>query len=177
MNDLAKEIRSSTGLNLDEFCQSYMSCNRQAFYIKVKNNRFPPNEALLLCLLTGKNPKQLFGLSVFETFFLNGKDEINKQIKAILADPGNMQKLALIISEDNGLKIDLTNAMTKPEAKPEKKIRKQRAPKPSPVKQSITPEVKENKKVYTTIEDMMKAPESTDATPANFDFVENIFSK
>jgi len=119
MKVLTKSIREATGLSMDEFCQKYLGSDWRTFAMRDRKKRLYPNEALLICLVTGKNPSELFGMSSIELFCLQGKEVVTKHILSILEKPDAMSKMNLILNNADGLR--LNPVMTKEEkVKPKK---------------------------------------------------------
>lgn len=121
MRILTRSIRNATGLTLSEFCETYLKTNTPSFQARIKGkNELLPNEVLLICLITGENPKKLFGKDAVEIFLLRGKQQsVNNHIMDLIAKPGGMEKLNLVLGNLTGLRID--HGIEKPEHKPEKK--------------------------------------------------------
>jgi hypothetical protein len=106
MKDLTKAIREATDLSMDEFCAKYLDCDWRTFSVRERKQKLYPNEALLICLMTGKNPVELFGMSSMELFCLQGKNKkINKRIKELLKKTDAVQKMNLILSNPEGLRL------------------------------------------------------------------------
>jgi hypothetical protein len=141
MNDLTRSIRESTGLSIKEFCDLYLESDFRTFAHRRRSNTMHPNEALLICLITGKNPGELFGYSTLDLFFTKGKSEkVSKKIKEILASPEAFSKLSLILSNPDGLRIKLTDQQP-PAPQPKRQAKSQRQPvavKPQEPKKPIT---------------------------------------
>lgn len=117
----AKAIRDSTGLTVEEFCKTYLDCNMAAFRLRDYKGILNPNEVLLICLISGRNPQDLFGVSAFEMFLLKGNETVSNHVKEILKQPDAIQKLNLILGNPEGLRIPVTISPPKP--KIEKKER------------------------------------------------------
>jgi hypothetical protein len=107
MNVVAKAIREVTGLTLTQFCDKYLDSELQAFRNRLMKNNLYPNEAFLICLVTQKNPLELFGASALDVFFLNGKDTVTKRVRSLLEAPNAMDKINIMLNDPSGLKIDL----------------------------------------------------------------------
>ena len=85
MDLVTKTIRDTTGLTLVEFCEKYLHTDSRSFSVRLKKNRLYPNEASLICLMSGKKPIEVFELSTLETFFIKGKSkEVSAQVKTLL---------------------------------------------------------------------------------------------
>lgn len=100
---VTKLIREKTGLKMSEFCETYLDSDWRAFATRLRRNKLYPNEAILICLLTGRNPSELFGLSTAEVFFLKGKDKVRVRVKEILEQPNSIDKVNLIFNDPAGI--------------------------------------------------------------------------
>ena len=135
MKDLTKSIREATGLNMDEFCEKHLDSDWRAFSIRDRKKKLYPNEALYICLITGKNPMELFEQSSLDLFFLSGKDGVTKRLKNLLKQRDAIDKMNLILSNPNGLKISMTQSDEPRKEKParESKTEKQKTAAPKKV--------------------------------------------
>jgi len=106
MKILTKSIREATGLSMDEFCRKYLESDWRTFAARERKKRLNPNEALLICLVTGKNPVELFGVSTIELFCLQGKEAVTKHIQHILKEPDALNKINLILNNADGLRLN-----------------------------------------------------------------------
>jgi hypothetical protein len=107
MDSVTNTIRECTGLTLVEFCQTHLETDSRSFSARLRKNRLYPNEAALICLLSGKKPIEVFERSTMETFFVKGKSKkVSAQIKEIL---------------DNDPDLDVLMPSLMEKAKPEKK--------------------------------------------------------
>ena len=158
MDSLSRHIRDTTGLTMHEFCLNYLDVNFPAFRSRIKKNGIPyPDEALLICLVTGHSPLELFGRQAIEVFLLNGKDSVRNRIKDILKDNPS-EKINMILNDPSGLRIAVPDmkSIGKPRKTAEKKVKEKKV---KPVIEEKSVEMK-----------VSKAPEG------DFDFVEtNLF--
>lgn len=106
MKVLTKSIREATGLSMDQFCRKYLESDWRTFAARERKKRLNPNEALLICLVTGKNPLELFGMSTIELFCLQGKEVVTKHIQHILKEPDALNKINLILNNADGLRLN-----------------------------------------------------------------------
>lgn len=136
----AKAIRDATGLSIADFCKNYLNCNMMAFRAREQKGLLYPNEALLICLISGRNPLDLFGVTAFEMFLLRGDEFVSNQVKEILLQRDAMEKLNLILGNPEGLRIPIALA-------PKKK--KERDPLPKQIKPV------EKKKEVVEVEDFI----------------------
>jgi len=127
----AKAIRDATGLSVADFCKTYLNCNMAAFRLRDYKGILNPNEVLLICLISGRNPKDLFGSTAFEMFLLRGNEAVSGHIKEILKQPDAREKLNLILGNPEGLRIPVL--IDPPKQKLEKKARAAEKPKRKPV--------------------------------------------
>ena len=112
-------IIGATGLSMKEFCENYLETDARTFGSRLKKNRLYPNEALLICLITGKTPQEMFGLSAIDLFCLKGKHKgVSARVKDLLDKPGGNEKLNLILNSD-GLKFNLEE-----QSAPQKRVKK-----------------------------------------------------
>lgn len=126
MDLLSKRIREKTGLTMHQFCVNYLDVNFPAFRSRLKKNGIPyPDEALLICLLTGYSPLELFERSAIEVFLLNGKESVRNRIKDIIKDNPS-EKINMILNDPSGLRIDVPDLNAIGKARKEKKLPKEK---------------------------------------------------
>lgn len=107
MGPLATHIREATGLTMKEFCRNYLDIDFLSFRSRLIKNTIPyADEALLICLVTGRSPLELFGKQPIEVFLLNGKESITTRIKDILKNTPP-DKVNGILNDLNGIKIEV----------------------------------------------------------------------
>ncbi len=100
MDLVTKTIRDSTGLTLIEFCENYLDSDSRSFSARLRKNRLYPNEAVLICLLSGKKPIEIFERSTLETFFIKGKsNQVNLRIQELIDNGSAIEILAPDIGE------------------------------------------------------------------------------
>lgn len=100
MKDFTKAIKTAIGLNFSEFCEQYLGSTTQAFRARTISGGINPNEAILICLITNKTPKELFDQTVAELLFMRGNDHVNNLLKQMLQDPDASQRLNRLFEND-----------------------------------------------------------------------------